>query len=186
MDKVVVKSKYKPQFHKKFYYFHMFRKGATVYFYLLAGAFALYLAIQNTLDDAATVTNLMISWSFAVLIFLMIPVFLFGRVFQIVKQIKKERGESLEILEFTKAKIVRIIEGQENKVVLGWENFESAYEMKDCFFFYIDKEHGLVIVKDDITEGGVELFRKLINQNFPKNKKGQPNFRKMYKEKSHD
>ncbi|MGD9605403.1 MAG: YcxB family protein [Bacilli bacterium] len=183
MDKVVVKSQYNQKFHFKFYYFHMFRKSASFYFYLLAGALALYLAIQNTIDESASVTNIMISWGFAVLIFLMIPVFLIGKVFQVVKQSKKERGEALELMEFTKAKIVRRIEGQENKAILGWEQFESAYEMVDCFYFYIDKDRGLVIVKADIVEGDVELFRKLINQNFPKNKKGKAKFQIMYKEK---
>ncbi|MGD9886872.1 MAG: YcxB family protein [Bacilli bacterium] len=186
MDKVIVKSKYNKKFHLKFYYFHMFRKAVSFYFYLLAGVLALYLAIQNTLDEAANLTNIMISWGFAILIFLMIPVFLIGKVIQVVKQNQKERKDTLELLEFTKAKIVRRIEGQESKTILGWEQFESAYELLDCFFLYIDKDRGLVIVKTDIVEGGVELFRKLIIQNFPKNKKGQPKFKKMYKEIKHD
>jgi hypothetical protein len=116
----------------------------------------------------------------------MIPVFLLGKIFQVIKQNKKERGESLELMEFTKAKIVRRIEGQEGKAVLGWEQFESAYEMLDCFYFYIDKDRGLVIVKADITEGSVALLRKLIQQNFPKNKKGKAKYSKMYKDKNHD
>lgn len=186
MDKILVKSLYNPKYHRGFYYFHIFRKSTSVYFFFLAGLLAIYMAIQNTIDPAAAAQTTAISWSFAVMICLMAPVFTFGKVAQIVKASKKERGTNVELMEFTKAKITRKIDGSENKAVFGWNDFESAYEVKDCFYFYIDKDRGLIIPKADIIEGNLDLFRKLILNNFPKNKKGKVKFKVMYKTKPED
>ncbi|HBP26202.1 MAG TPA: hypothetical protein DD618_04550 [Acholeplasmatales bacterium] len=183
MDKILVKSLYDPKYHRAFYYFHMFRKSTSVYFFVLAGMLAIYMAIQNTIDPEAAAQTTAISWTFAVLICLMAPVFTFGKVAQIVKASKKERGTNVELMEFTKAKITRKIDGSENKAVFGWDSFESAYEVKDCFYFYIDKDRGLIIPKADIVEGNLDLFRKLIQNNFPRNKKGKVKFKIMYKTK---
>ena len=184
MDKILVKSEYDEKLHRRFYFFHMFRKSFSVYFLFLAIALAIYLAVKATINytEETSMTNLYIAWGFAALIIGMVPTFTFGRINAIIRQNKKERGDRLEIIEITKAKIVRFIEGAEGKAVLGWEHFESVYETKKCFYMYIDKDRGLVINKVDIIEGSVEVFRKLVQNNLKPNQRGKVKFKQLFKE----
>lgn len=186
MDKVIIKSKYNEKLHKRFYKFHMFRKSASIYFFLLSAVLSVYLAVANTINPEATPTTIAISWGFSVILLAALPAFTLGKIRGIVKHSMKDRGSTLEILEFTKFKITRFIEGFEGKLILGWEDFESVYELEDCFYFYIDREQGIVVLKDDIVEGNVDILRKLITNNLKPNPKGKIKFKKMYKEKAND
>jgi hypothetical protein len=112
----------------------------------------------------------------------MVPTFTFGRINAIIRENRKQRGERIEIIEITKAKIVRFIEGLEGKAVLGWEHFESVYELKNCFYLYIDKDRGLIVKKDDIVEGSPEILRKLAQNNLKPNRRGKVKFKKLYKD----
>jgi len=181
MDKVVIKSKYNEKFHSGFYKFHMFRKSASIYFFLLALAFSIYLAVQTSLDPKSDPNEILISWGLTILLLGAIPIFTFGKVRAIVRQTKKDRGDNIEIIEITKYKIVRKIEGDSGKIVLGWEDFESVYEVEKCFYMYIDKDRGLVIPKEDIIDGNVEVLRKLVTNNLKPNRKGKSKYKKMYK-----
>ncbi|MCK9536181.1 MAG: YcxB family protein [Bacilli bacterium] len=185
MDKILIKSEYDEKLHRRFYLFHMFRKSFSVYFLLLAIVLALYLAVKATMNysEETSMTNLYIAWGFAALIIGTVPTFTFGRVNAIIRQNKKERGDRLEFIEITKAKIVRFIEGIEGKAVLGWEHFESVYETEKCFYLYIDKERGLVIDKNDIVEGSVEALRKLVQNNLKPNQRGKIKFKQLFKAK---
>lgn len=182
MDKVVVKSKYNKKYHYKFYSFHLLRKSASIYLFLIAGVLSIYLAITNTISPEATSTSIATSWAFAVLIFFSVPFFTFGKIKGIIKRNELERKDNHEVIEITKFKITRFIENVEGKAVLGWEHFESIYEFEDYFLMYIDKDRGLVIVKEDIVEGSPEVFEKLARNNLKPDKKGKVNFKKMYKE----
>lgn len=181
MDKILVRSAYDFKLHKKFYTFHMFRKSFSVYFLFLAMALSLYLAIRSSLDftEQTSPVNFYVSWGLVILFAGMVPTFTFGRVNSIIKQNKLARGERLEFIEITKAKIVRFIEGVEGKSILGWEHFESVYETEYCFFMYIDKDRGLVIDKNNIIEGSVETLRKLIRNNLKPNRKGKIKFKQL-------
>ena len=187
MDRVILKSKYNEKLHKRFYLFHMFRKSFSVYFLFLAIGLSIYLAIKTTIkyDLESSKTNFYIAWGLAIMFISMVPTFTFGRINSIIRQNKKARGERLEIIEITKAKIVRFIEGVDGKSVLGWEHFESVYELKECFLMYIDKDRGLVLNKNDFEEGTVEMLRKLIQNNLKPNRRGKIKF-KQYIGKAHD
>ncbi|MFA6721813.1 MAG: YcxB family protein [Bacilli bacterium] len=183
MDKILVKSKYDEKMHRKFYLFHMFRKSYSIYFLFIAVALAFFLAIRASLKVTdATDINLYIIWGFTALVLGMVPTFTFGRINAIIRQNRKERGDRLEIIEITKAKIVRFIEGLEGKAVLGWEYFESVYETETCFYMYIDKDRGLIIKKDDIVEGSPEILRKLAQKNLKPNRRGKVKFKQLFKE----
>lgn len=186
MDKVIIKSKYNKKYHYKFYTFHMLRKSASIYFFIIAAILSIYLAVTNTLSSDLSPTNKATSWAFVILIFISIPFFTIGKIRGIVKKSEKDRQDNYEIIEFTKFKITRIIENVEGKSVLGWEHFESVYEFEEFFLMYIDKERGLVITKADMIEGNPKLFEKLVLNNLKPNKKGKVSFKKMYKEKTND
>jgi len=185
MDKVLVKSQYKEKIHRRFYYFHMFRKSFSVYLLIIAIGLSIYFAVNATINfqGEESMTNLYIAWGFSALVIGMIPAFTIGRINSIIRYNRKERGDRLEIIDITKAKIVRFVDGIEGKVILGWEDFESVYETKDCFYMYIDKERGLVIDKNDIVEGSPEMLRKLAQNNLKPNRKGKVKFKKMFKDK---
>ena len=182
MDKVLIKSKYNKKYHYKFYSFHMLRKSASVYLFLIAGLLSIYLAITNTLSAEVSSTSKATSWGFVILIFFSIPFFSIGKIRGILKRSEKIREGNYEIIEMTKYKITRFIENIDSKVVLGWEDFESVYEFKDYYLMYIAKERGLVIPKEDIVEGSPEIFEKLARNNLKPNKKGKINYFKKYKD----
>lgn len=186
MDRVIVKSKYNKKYHYRFYYFHMFRKSASIYLFLLAGLLSIYLAIANTVGEDISSRNRATAWAFVIVIFISIPSFTIGRIRGIVKKNEKDRKDNYEIIEFTKAKITRIIENIEGKAIVGWENFESVYELKDIYLMYVDKDRGLVVPKADIVEGSTEIFEKLVRNNLKPDKKGKVKFIKVYKEKDND
>lgn len=181
MDKVLIKTKYDAKLFEKFYYFNLFRKSASIYFFILAGALSIYLAIVNTNNPDATPMNTVIAWTFSAIILGSLPAFTFGRIKATVRKTAKERGDTLEIVEISKPKITRTIEGSK-KIVLGWENFDSVYEFKDYIFMYIDRDRGLVFSKESFAEGDIETFRKLAMNNLKPSKKGKIRYFKNFKE----
>ncbi|MCK9470377.1 MAG: YcxB family protein [Bacilli bacterium] len=182
MDKVIIKSKYNKKYHYKFYSFHMFRKSASIYLFLIAGILSIYLVVSNSFNPEVSSTNRATSWAFFVLIFLSLPFFTIGKIRGIVNRNAKDRKDNYEVIEITKYKITRFIENIEGKAVIGWENFESVYELKEFYLMYVDKDRGLVIPKADMVEGSPEIFEKLVKNNLKPNKKGKVNFKKVYKE----
>ena len=51
-------------------------------------------------------------------------------------------------------------------------------ETDKYFYIYLTNENGIFIVKDDIIEGSVELFRKMALANLRKDKKGRPLYKR--------
>ncbi|NLD25905.1 MAG: YcxB family protein [Acholeplasmataceae bacterium] len=183
MDKVLIKTKYDAKLFERFYYFNLFRKSASIYFFILAGALSIYLAIVNTQNPDATPMNTVIAWTFSAIILASLPAFTFGRIKATVRKTLKERGDTLEIIEITKPKIVRMIEGSK-KIILGWEHFDSVYEYKDYIFMFIDRDRGLVFSKDSIVEGDIETFRKLAKNYLKPNKRGKIRYYMNFKEEA--
>lgn len=182
MDKVFIKSKFNRKLYTRFFYFNLFQKSASIYFFILAALLSLYLAINVTLNPDADQTSITIYWLFSIFLLSGLPAFTFGRINATVNKLEKERGESLEIIEISKPKIVRFIEGVQGKVVLGWERFDSIYEYKDYIYMYIDRDQGLIFSKDGIVEGDIETFRKLAMNNLRPGKKGKVRYFKKFKE----
>ncbi len=184
-NRVVVRSKYDPVIHKRFYLFHLFRRSFTIYLLVALAAFVLYIAISNTIkasrsEEAASTTSLVAIWLIASMTILMTPIIMSIRVSSSVRKEKKERGDSVETLEFTKDKIERRIDGQ-GKVVIGWYNIDGIYEVKDSFYIYITDDMGLVVKKDSFIEGDTELLRKFANKYLKPGKKGKIPYKKAYK-----
>lgn len=180
MNKVVVSSKYNKEMHKKFYMFHMFRRSFSFYFVIALAIFVTYIAIKQTIANQDDSTTIIAVWLLTALTIIITPSIMVFRIFKATKTEAKERGETIEILEFTKDKILRRISG-ESKIVLGWHNMEAIYETKEAFLIYLMENQGLVVDKNCITEGNVELLRKLITNNMKPNKKGKIAFKKVYK-----
>jgi hypothetical protein len=182
MNKVLIKTKYDVKLFERFYFFNLFKKSVSVYFFILAGVFSIYLAISNTRNPDATSMNTTIAWVFSAIILGSIPAFTYGRIRTVLSKTAKERGDSLEVIEITKPKIARLVEGISKKIVLGWEDFDSIYEYKDYIYMYMDRDRGLVFAKDTIVEGDIETFRKLAMNNLRPNKKGKVKYFIKYKE----
>ncbi|HEY8395514.1 MAG TPA: YcxB family protein [Bacilli bacterium] len=182
MEKVLIKNKFDRKLYIRFLYFNLFKKSASVYFFILAAILSLYLAITVTNNPDATVASKTIYWIFSIFLLSSLPAFTIGRIGATVKNLQKERGEKLEIIEITKPKIVRFIEGVQGKAVLGWEYFDSIYEFEDYVYMYIDRDQGLVFKKESIVEGDIETFRKLAMKNLRPGKKGKIRYFKKFKE----
>lgn len=179
-NKVVTKSYYDPVLHRRFYTFHLFHRSRTIYFLLALAAFILYIAINNTIKGAEGVTLIAI-WTITAATIMMTPILMSFRVASSVRKERKERGNSLEILEFTKDKILRRIDN-ESKFVVGWYNVDGIFEVKDAFYIYVSDEMGLVVKKENIVEGDVEVLRKLITRGLKPGKKGKIPYKKKYKD----
>ena len=180
MNKVVIKGLYDSKIHKKFFLFHMFRRSFSIYFTFMLAAFVTYIAIKQTLanpNDSATIISV---WVLTAATIILTPGIMLFRVTSATKKEAKERGETVEIIEFTKDKIERRISGT-SKIVLGWNNIDTIYEVKEAFLIYLIEDQGLVVKKSDITEGDVEFLRKLIKNNMKPNKKGKIAYKKTYK-----
>ena len=178
-NKVVAKSKYDKVLHERFYRFHIFRRSYTIYFLFALAAFILYIAIKNTVNGAKG-AELVAVWLITAMTIMMTPIIMSFRVSSSVRKERKERGDSEEILEFTKDKILRKV-NNEGKFVVGWYNVEGIYEVKDAFYIYVTEDMGLVVRKDSIIEGDAKTLRKLAMNNLKPGKKGKIPFKKMYK-----
>jgi hypothetical protein len=186
MEKVIIKSKFDKKLFTRFLYFNLFRKSVSIYFFIMAAALSIYLAIKTTTSPDVSGSSITIYWVFSVILLSSLPAFTFGRINTTVNKFSKERGESLEIIELTKPKIVRFIEGVQGKAVVGWEHFDSIYEYKDYIYMYIDRDRGLVFNKESIVEGDIGTFRKLAMNNMRPGKKGKIKYFKRFKEESND
>lgn len=180
-NKVIIESKYKKELHKKFYKIHMFRRSFSIYFIFLLAAFVLYMSIKQTIATPNETTTLISIWIIAIATILLTPMIMLIRISSATKAEGKARGETVEILEFTKDKILRKI-NNESKLTLGWHNIDAIYETKEGFFLYVTDDQGLVASKEGIVKGDVALLRKLITNNMKPNKKGKIAFKKLYKD----
>ncbi|HHZ11161.1 MAG TPA: YcxB family protein [Acholeplasmataceae bacterium] len=182
MDKVLIKNRFDRNLYKKFLYFNIFVKSASIYFYIAGVVLSLYLAIAVTRNPDANETSKIIYWVFTTFLFFSLPGFTVGRIIGTVNKLERDREGKLEIIEVTKPKIVRFIEDKQGKIVLGWEQFESVYEFTDYVFMCIDRDQGLVFSKESIVEGDIETFRKLAMKNMRPDKKGKARYFIKYKE----
>lgn len=186
MNKVVSKSKYDYAVHKRYYNFHLMRRSSIIYILLVLALLMIFLAVRNTYlykDDTANSGNIITSWIIAIFTIIMIPGIRFFRITSVVNKEGRERGESIETLEVTKHKMIRYLQGVDSKVVLGWDRFYFVCETEDSFYFYLNKDTGLVMPKKDIVEGDAEIMRKLIVDNMPKNRKGKIAYKNYTKDK---
>ena len=65
----------------------------------------------------------------------------------------------------------------QGKAVIGWKNIELVCENDNYFYIYTTDTTGIFIVKEDIIEGNVEMFRKIALSQLPLDKKGRPVYR---------
>lgn len=189
MDRVVSKTKYDRNQHKEFYKFHLLHKSPSTYFIMLISVFVLYIAISNTIKAIETregLNQIWILWALAAFSLLAAPLMMVSRINGIVKKETKERQDSYDTIEVTKSKIVRTCSVMEGKAVFGWHQIESIAETKKYIYIYTGPQTGIFIVKDDIIEGNVELFRKLAENNMRKNKKGKVKYSKHFKVSKND
>ena len=66
----------------------------------------------------------------------------------------------------------------EGKQVFGWTDIQVLCETDKYFYVYLSDDNGIFIVKEDIVEGSVELFKKYALANLKKDKKGRPVYKR--------
>jgi hypothetical protein len=115
-----------------------------------------------------------------------VPFFTIAKYHTAASRNARERKDSFEIIEITKYKITRFIEGVDGKIVLGWERFDSIYEYDNHFFLYLDKETGMFFSKDTITEGDAAALRKLAINNLKPGKKGKSKYYNKVRDRKND
>lgn len=180
-NKVVVESKYRKDLHRSFYLIHMFRRSLSIYFIFLLAAFVIYMAVKQTIATPTETKTIISVWVLSFATVMITPMIMFFRISSATKREAEARKDTVEILEFTKDKILRKI-NNESKLTLGWYNIDTIYETEEAFFLYINDDQGLVVAKDGIVKGDSELLRKLAMNNLKPNKKGKVPFKKIYKD----
>lgn len=183
MEKIIARTKYNRKQHQQFYIYHMFFRNKSTYFMILIALFVIGWAIYNsfTMENP---NDILISWGFSAFSLLMIPLLMTMRINEVIRKETPERKESTDKIEVTKDKIVRNNDKSEGKLVFGWNQVESVGETKDYIYIYTSPTQGIFIVKSDIIEGSVDLFRKIAKSNMKKNKRGKVNYKTHYKETS--
>ncbi len=182
MDRIVSQSKYNRKQHKDFYKFHLIRRSGTIKFLGVIILLMLFMAITNTFEKDFSIkedTNgVMFSWIMFGLSLSFVPIMIISKINNVIKQETPERRESTEKIEVTKIKFVRSNDKIEGKSVFGWTDIDVLCETDKYFFVYLSEENGIFIVKDDIVEGSVELFRKYALSNLKKDKKGKLRYKR--------
>ena len=182
MDKVVSKTKYSRKQHKKFYFFHMFHRSKSIYFIAGMTLFVIIFAIYNTIKNPEGLQNTLLLWGVVSFSIMLTPLLMIHRINSIVKNETEETKNSTDTIEVTKVKIQRSNTASIGKAVVGWNQVEAVCETKDCIYIYTGPSQGLFIVKADIVEGDVELFRRLAESNMIKNRRGKVKYKKYFKE----
>lgn len=182
MDKVVSKTKYSRKQHKRFYSFHMFHRSKSIYFIVGVTLFVIVYALYNTIKYPEQVQNTLILWGMVSFSVMLTPLLMIHRINSIVKNETEESRNSVDTIEISKAKIQRSNTAAIGKAVVGWQQVEAICETKDTIYIYTGPSQGLFIVKADIIEGDVELFRRLAENNMRKNRKGKVKYKKYFKE----
>ncbi len=183
MDRVIVKGEFDKVINKKYYRFHAFHKSISIYMVMLLGIAVLYMAISTTLaaTEATSSTTIIFTWVIASFTFLFAPVLMLMGINRNVSKESKLRENSLETVIVTKSKIERKIEGKDGSLVFGWDTIDAAYEMKDLFLLYINKDAAIVLGKEYFIEGDNETLRKMINYCMIPGKKGKIKFKSYLK-----
>lgn len=188
MDRVIAQTKYSRKQHKEFYMFHLFHRTGTVVFIGILSLIMLVLAISNTFNKDFTIKENMsaaiFSWVMFGISLSFTPIMIISRINNVIKNETEERKKSTDKIEVTKMKFERSNNIIEGKSVFGWTDIEVLCETDKYFYIYLTNENGIFIVKDDITEGSVELFRKMALANLRKDKKGRPVYKRYGKVKA--
>lgn len=183
MDKITSLSKYSRKQHKDFYKFHLLRRSGTIKFLAVIIGLMLFLAITNTFNKDFSIkeetSSILFSWVMFALSLSFVPIMIISKINNVVKQETPERKESTEKIEVTKIKFIRSNDKIEGKSVFGWTDIDVVCETDEYFFVYLSEENGIFIVKEDIVEGSVELFRKFALANLKKDKKGKPKYKRF-------
>lgn len=181
MDKIISRTKYNHKQHRAFYLFHMFHRNYSTYLIILLAIFVFGWAVYNA-TQLTDPQQIIVSWVMAVFTISLIPLMIVSKINNVVKKESSKRKESTDTIEVTKAKLQRSTDITEGKIIFGWQQIEVICETKDYIYIYTGPNQGVFIVKGDIVEGSVGLFRKLAFNNMKRNKKGKVKYRKYYKE----
>ena len=177
MDRIISSSKYNRKQHKEFYKFHLLRRSGTIKFLGVIIFLLLLLAITNTFNKDFTIkedtSGIAFSWIMFAMSVGFVPILIITKINNVVKQETPERVASTEKIEVTKIKFTRTNDKIEGKSVFGWTDIEVVCETDKYFYVYLANDNGIFIVKEDIIEGNVELFRKYALANLKKDKKGK-------------
>ncbi len=185
MDKIISKTKYSRRQHRDFYLFHMFHRNYSTYFVIVLALAVFGYAVYNT-TQITDPNQIMLAWIMAAFTIMLVPMMVITKINGIVKQETAKRKDSTDTIEVTKAKIQRSTDISEGKVVFGWNQIEVICETKNYIYIYTGQNQGVFIVKSDIVEGSVELFRKLAQNQMKKNSKGKVKYKIYFRVPSHD
>ena len=185
MDKVISQTQYNRKQHKEFYLFHLTRRSGTIKLLAFIVIVMLIIAIANTFDSGFKIkedtSSMMFSWIMFAVSLSFTPFLIISRVNNVVKQETPERLKSTEKIEVTKMKFTRSNDCIGGKSVFGWTDIQMICETEKYFYVYLQEDNGIFIVKEDIIEGDVELFKKMAMANLKKNKKGRPLYKRYGK-----
>lgn len=182
MERVVAQTKYNRKQHKEFYMFHLKRRSGTLKFLAVIVLIMLVLALMNTFDKSFHIKKetgpMIFAWVMFAVACSFTPILIISRINSVIKQETPERINSTEKIEVTKIKFTRTNDLIDGKSVFGWTDIEMICETDKYFYIYLQDDNGIFIVKDDIIEGDIELFRKWAMNNLHTDRKGRPLYKR--------
>ncbi len=182
MDKIISQTKYSRKQHKDFYKFHLLRRSGNIKFIYVIILLMLVFAIVNTVNainaEESKLSGIWIYWIMFAIALSFVPIMIITKINNVVKQETPERIQSTEKIEVSKIKFTRSNDIIEGKAVFGWTDIEVVCETDKYIYIYLAEDNGIFIVKEDIVEGSVDLFRKYALANLKKDKKGRPCYKR--------
>lgn len=182
MDKIISQTKYSRKQHKEFYKFHVIRRSGTLKFLGFIIAIMFLIALSNTFTADFKIqedtSGMIFAWMMFGVSVMITPLMILRKINSVVKNETPERVQSTEKVEVTKIKFVRTNDTLEGKQVFGWTDIQVLCETDKYFYVYLSDDNGIFIVKEDIVEGSVELFKKYALANLKKDKKGRPVYKR--------
>lgn len=182
MDKIISQTKYSRKQHKEFYKFHVIRRSGTLKFLGFIIAIMFVIALSNTFTADFKIqedtSGMIFAWMMFGVSVMITPLMILRKINSVVKNETPERVQSTEKVEVTKIKFVRTNDTLEGKQVFGWTDIQVLCETDKYFYVYLSDDNGIFIVKEDIVEGSVELFKKYALANLKKDKKGRPVYKR--------
>lgn len=173
----IQKNIYKNEFDKKvslnFFRYYMLRNSFFMYFFTVFGLLALFMLINGAFKNEESTSTYYLMWVVAVMGIVFVPMYTFMNIHMSARRDYKRRGGTIEVVEFTKEKIVRMETTKGGKMVINWVNITKIVEVPDAFYIFIGNDDAFTVAKKGLVEGTIESTRSLMKTYLKPDNKGR-------------
>ena len=171
------KNVYKNDFNKKvslnFYRYYMLRNSFFMYFFTVFGLLALFMLINGAFKNQDEGSTYYLMWIIAVMGIVFVPMYTFLNIHMSAHRDAKRRGGTVEVVEFTKEKVVRMETTKGGKMVINWVNISKIIEVNEAFYIFLSSDEAFTVAKIGLQEGSIESTRNLMKTYLKPDNKGR-------------